>query len=85
MSAPKPGDLRVWYVPSPPTHSYTQPVQHLGEALAVLDHIRLVQAGVPTQMGVVRWEPDGENDGEYEWTNVEDHELAEVRAALAAQ
>ncbi|WP_157119788.1 hypothetical protein [Nocardia xishanensis] len=83
MSAPKPGDLVVWYVPMPPVRSYTQPVQHLVEAIAVLDHIRLVQTGRPTQIGVSRWEPDG--DGEFEWTEVEAHELDEVKVALAAQ
>jgi hypothetical protein len=80
---PKLGDLRVWYVPCPPRCSYTQPVANLAEALAVLDFIQLVQTGVPTQMGVVRWLPD--DDGEYDWFDVEDHELADTAAVIANQ
>ncbi|MFE7744425.1 hypothetical protein [Nocardia sp. NPDC057455] len=83
MTDPNPGDLRVWYVPCPPRCSYTQSVANLAEALAVLDFVRLVQAGVPTQMGVVRWQPD--EDGDYEWCDVEDDELADVAAVIATQ
>jgi hypothetical protein len=85
VTDPKPNDLLVWYIPCPPRQSYRQPVANLGEALAVLDFIRTVQAGVPTQAGVVRWEPDGDGDGGYEWCDVDDHELAEIAAFLAAQ
>jgi hypothetical protein len=83
VTDPRPNDLLVWYIPCPPRRSYRQPVANLGEALTVLDFIRFVQAGIPTQAGVVRWEPDGE--GGYEWADVDDHELETVAAFLAAQ
>lgn len=89
--APKPLDLAVWYIPFPPRKALRINVRNLGEAVAVLGTLEAVTAyetvhgirkEVPSQAGVVRWEPDG--DGGWEWTDVGDHELDDVAAQLAA-
>jgi hypothetical protein len=81
MIAPKPGDLRVWYVPNPPATPWRTPVKNLGEALLVLNALERIGAH-RSQSGVIRWESDG--DGAHRWFDIDDHELTEVAAALAA-
>ncbi|WP_280465986.1 hypothetical protein [Nocardia brasiliensis] len=81
MTATKPGELRVWFIQDPPGIAWRTPVANLGEANLVLDALDRIGTH-HSQAGVLRYEPD--DTGRYRWFDVDQHELDEVAAALAA-
>lgn len=84
-AGPKPGDLRIWYVPQVPMKAFTEPVETVAEGNRLLDVIyRLalfelenrVKPDYSNMGGVARWETDGE--GGFDWYDVDEEEDEEV-------
>lgn len=84
-TGPKPGDLKVWYIPQVPMPHFSVPAESLREAVKLLDAItsfsafefeNRVKPDYSDAGGISRWESDGE--GGYDWYDVDEFELRDA-------